>query len=129
MTHPVPAQLSRREREIMEIVYRLGEAGVSDVTAALPDRPSYDTVRVTLGILEKKGHVKHRRDGRRYVYRPTVSAERASRAAVRSLLRTFYRGKPSAAILTMLDESSARLSQEELDEIAQWIERERERSS
>lgn len=129
MTHPVPSQLSRREREIMEIIYRLGEATASDVTSALPDRPSYDTVRVTLGILEKKGHVKHRRDGRRYVYTPTVPAERASRAAVRSLLRTFYRGKPSAAILTLLDESSARLSKAELDEIAEWIERERGRDA
>ena len=129
MTHPVSAPLSRREREIMEIVYRLGEATASDVTSALPDKPSYDTIRVTLGILERKGHVKHRRDGRRYVFTPTVPADRASRAAMRSLLRTFYRGKPSAAILTMLDESSARLSKEELDEIAEWIERERSKGS
>ena len=129
MTHPVPTRLSRREREIMEVVYRHGEATASDVAAALPDKPSYDTIRVTLGILEKKGHVKHRRDGRRYVYTPTVPAERASRAAVRSLLRTFYRGKPSAAILTMLDESSVKLSKQELDEIAGWIDRERRKGS
>jgi predicted transcriptional regulator len=120
-----PASLSRREREIMNIVYQLGEAGAAEVARRMADDPGYDSVRVTLGILERKGHVKHRKDGRRNVYYPTVPRERATKNAVKNLQKTFFRGSPSKAILTMLDMSSARLTQAELDEIAQWIEKER----
>lgn len=123
MQKPPQSQLSRREREIMNIVYRLGEASVADVVARMENEPAYDSVRVTLGILEKKGHVKHRQEGRRYVYRPTVSHEKASRSATRNLIQTFFRGSPSRAILTLLGMSE--LSREELDEIARVIEEER----
>jgi BlaI family penicillinase repressor len=116
-------RLSRREREIMEIVYRLGEASVADVVGRIEHDPGYDSVRVTLGILERKGHLKHRREGRHYVYTPTVPHETASRTAVRNVLHTFFRGSPSRAILALLGMS--RLSREELDEIAEWIEEER----
>jgi len=117
--------LSRREREIMDVVYQLGEAGVAEVVNRMRDDPGYDSVRVTLGILEKKGHVKHRQDGRRYLYSPTVPHQTATRNALRNLLQTFFRSSPSKAIQALLDMSGDRLSPEDLDEIAQWIEQER----
>ncbi len=126
MSPPHIADLSRREREIMDIVYRLGEAGANDVASKMRDDPGYDSVRVTLGILEKKGHLKHRQDGRRYVYIPTVPHKKATQSAFRNLLQTFFRGSPSKAVLSLLDMSSRRLSRRELDEIAEWIEKERE---
>lgn len=123
MTKAEQAKLSRREREIMEILYRLGEASTADVVGRMDPDPGYDSVRVTLGILEKKGHVKHRQEGRRYVYTPMVPHETASRSAIRNVLHTFFRGSPSRAILALLGMS--RLSREELDVIAKWIEEER----
>jgi BlaI family penicillinase repressor len=122
------AGLSRREREIMKILYRKGEAAVGDVAEAMTDGPGYNAVRVTLGILERKGRVTHREEGRRYVYRPVVDVEDASRGALRDVLKTFFAKRPSAAILAMLDEASTQLSQDEMDEIEQWIRRNREES-
>lgn len=108
----------------MNILYRLGEGSVADVVAGMDSDPGYDSVRVTLGILEKKGHVHHRQEGRRYVYSPVVPLERASRSAIRNVTRTFFRGSPSRAILALLGMS--KLSADELDKIARWIEDERE---
>ena len=125
MAKPLPARLSRREREIMDVVYELGEVGAAEITERMPDGPSYDSVRVTLGILVRKGHLKSRKVGRRNVFRPAVSRERARRSAVRSLLRTFFAGSSSRAILALLDMSGDRLSREELDEIAALIKKER----
>ena len=124
MNEPELAQLSRREREIMDIVYRLGEASVAEVVDRMDSDAGYDSVRVTLGILEKKGHVQHRQEGRRYVYSPTVPHSAASRSAIRNVTRTFFRGSPSRAILALLGMS--KLSRDELDEIAKWIEEERQ---
>jgi predicted transcriptional regulator len=121
---PKLARLSRREREIIEILYRLGEASVAEVVDRMDSDSGYDSVRVTLGILEKKGHVQHRQEGRRYIYSPTVSHETASRSAIRNVTRTFFRGSPSGAILALLGMSE--LSRDELDEIAKWIEEERQ---
>jgi predicted transcriptional regulator len=115
MKRPLYRNLSRRERQIMNIVYKLGEASVADVAGRMPDSPGYDSVRVTLGILTRKGHLKRHKQGRRHIYAPVVPRERASRTAVGSLLETFFAGSPSRAILTMLDESSARLSKQELE--------------
>ncbi len=120
---PPQTRLSRLERSIMDALYRLGEGAVADVTRGMPGEPSHDSVRVTLGILEKKGYVTHRREGPRFIYRPTVSAERAGGQAARHLTRTFFGGKPSRAILALLDMSSEQLSRDELDEIAARIER------
>ena len=125
MTKQSQATLSRREREIMDIVYRLGEANVSDVVRLLDGDPGYDSVRITLGILTKKGHLQHRREDRRYIYSPTVSHEKASRSAVLSLLRTFFSGSPKKAILAMLDMSSSRLTQKDVDEITAWLNKEK----
>ena len=128
MKNPLHTHLSRRESQIMDVIYRLGEASVSDVVARLPDPPAYNSIRVTLGILEKKGYVRHRQDGQRYIYRPAVSPEKATESAVSHLLKTFFGGSPSKAILTLLDMSSERLSDEDLDHLAQWIEHARKDS-
>jgi predicted transcriptional regulator len=122
MTQPLQNQLSRRERQIMDVLYRLGEAGAAEVVNHLPDRPAYNSVRVTLGILERKGVVRHRPDGTRYLYSPTVPAEAVRESALRHLVRTFFRGSPSKAVLTLLDSPSTQLSEEELNELAAWVE-------
>jgi predicted transcriptional regulator len=122
MPQPRQTELSRRERQIMDVLYRLGEAGAGDIVQHLPDRPAYNSVRVTLGILERKGVVRHRREGTRYVYAPTVPAERARDSALRHVVRTFFRGSSSKAVLTLLDSPSTRLSPEELNELAAWVE-------
>jgi BlaI family transcriptional regulator, penicillinase repressor len=121
MSEAVHVALSRRERQIMDVVYRLGEASAAEVVRNIPDRPTYNSVRVTLSILEKKGVVKHRAEGNRYVYYPTITHENASRSALRHVLRTFFGGSPSRAILALLDESPRRLSKAEMAEIAAAI--------
>lgn len=126
---PPQARLSRLERSIVDALYRLSEGAVADVLKVMPGEPSYDSVRVTLGILEKKGYVTHRREGPRYVYRPTVSAERARRQAAGHLTRTFFGGKPSRTILALLDMSAEQITREELDEIASRIDRAARKSS
>lgn len=115
-------QFSRREREIMDAVYRLEEASAADVARHLGDEDGYDSIRVILGILEKKGFLQHRREGKRHIYSPTVSREKATRSALSHVLRTFFAGSPSGAILALLDMSSENLSSEELEEIASRIE-------
>jgi predicted transcriptional regulator len=122
MTPKPQNDLSRRERQIMDVLYRLGEAGAAEVVTHLPGRPPYNSVRVTLGILERKGIVRHRRDGARYVYAPVAPAEKVRESALRDLVRTFFRGSPSKAILTLLDSPSTRLSPDELNELAAWVE-------
>ena len=121
MPRPNQPELSRRERQIMDVLYRLGEAGAAEIVEHLADQPSYNSARVTLGILERKGVVRHRREGARYVYSPTVPAERARESALRHVVRTFFRGSPSKAVLTLLDSPSTRLSPEELRELAAWV--------
>ncbi len=120
--------LSRREREILNIVYELGEANVSDVCGRMEDDPGYDSVRITLGILAKKGYLAHRRERRKYIYTPTVHRTRASRSAAKSMMRTFFNDSPKKAIMAMIDMSSSEMTGEELDEIASYIEEERKKS-
>lgn len=114
--------LSRRESQIMDTLHALGEADVAAVVERMPDGPTYDSVRVTLAILERKGCVKHRQDGQRYVYSPAAAPEKAKHSALGHLLDTFFAGSAPQAILTLLSMSSSRLSRGELDEIASWIE-------
>ncbi len=121
------SQLSRRERQIMNIIYGLGHASVADVVERMDDAPSYDSVRITLGILVRKRYLTHKMVGRRYVYRPTIPRRRASRSAVRNLVQTFFGGSSSRAILTLLDESAGSLSNEELAEIEHWLEVQKEK--
>jgi len=126
MNKPLPTHLSRRESQIMDVVYRLGEASVSEVVNRIADTPAYNSIRVTLGILEKKGYLRHRQEGQRYIYTPVMSPETATQSALSHVLKTFFGGSPSKAILTLLDMSSERMTQEELDQLADWIEQARE---
>jgi predicted transcriptional regulator len=105
----------------MNALYRLGEGSVADVLALVPEDMTYDSVRLTLGALGEKGHLTHRREGRRYIYQPVVPHLKASRSAVRQLLSTYFRESPSEAILALLDVSSGRLSEAEIDEIEAWV--------
>ena len=126
MTRQRPHQdLSRRERQIIDILYSQGRATAAEVQAALPDPPSYSAVRAMLRILEEKGHVRHEQDGPRYVYVPTVARENAKKSALRHVLQTFFDGSASQAISALLDDQSARLSDAELDRLAGIIERAR----
>lgn len=113
--------LSRRERQIMAVIYRLGEATVGDVLAALANPPSYSAVRTQLGILETKGHLRHRQEGRRYVYLATEPMARASKKALRSVMKTFFQGSPTAAVAALLELEEEHLSDSELDELADLV--------
>jgi predicted transcriptional regulator len=115
--------LSRRERQIMDIIYARGQATAAEVAAALADPPSYSAVRALLRILEAKGHVRHQADGPRYVYLPTVSRDRARRSALRSLVKTFFDGSTAQAAAALLDQSE--LSREDYDRLATLIEKAR----
>lgn len=119
-THP-HNELSRRERQIIDILYAQGRGTAAEVQAALPDPPSYSAVRAMLRILEEKGHVRHDQDGPRYVYLPTVARDNAKRSALRHMLRTFFDGSAEQAISALLDESSTRMSDAELDRLARMI--------
>ena len=120
MTHN-HQDLSRRERQILDILYQRGRATAADVQNALPEPPSYSAVRALLRILEDKGHVQHQQDGPRYVYVPTLARENAKRSALHHVLRTFFDGSAEQAISALLDESSTKLSTEELDRLARLI--------
>ena len=122
MTPTNHTDLSRRERQILDILYQRGRATAADVQQALPEPPSYSAVRALLRILEDKGHVRHQQDGPRYVYIPTVARENAKRSALRHVLRTFFDGSAEQAISALLDESSTKLSPAELDRLARLIE-------
>lgn len=117
--------LAARERQIMDVFHLLGEATVSDVLAKLTDPPSYSAVRTMIRHLESKGHLKHRQDGKRYVYRPTQSRASASRSALRKLLDVFFAGSPSDAVAAILDVKSRRLDPAELDRIEALIQQAR----
>ena len=117
-----PGGLSRREREIMDILYQRGKSSASDVREAMPEAPSYSAVRALLRILEEKGHVKHQAEGLKYVYLPTVNADRAKRSAVKHLLETFFKDSPEQIVAALLDVSSTRLTREELYRMAEMIE-------
>ncbi len=122
MAKKATVHLSRRERQIMDVVHRLGSATVSDVLKDLPDPPSYSAVRATMGLLEERGHLKHKQDGPRYVYFPTQSRDKVRRSALRHLLQTFFDGSAEHAVAALLDMSAQELSDEKLDRLTQLIE-------
>jgi predicted transcriptional regulator len=109
----------------MDIVYRLGEVSANDVRERLADPPSYSAIRAHLRILEEKGHLRHRQNGPRYYYRPTVSRDKARQSALQSLLRNFFEGSHEQMIATLLDDPASELSPEELDNLASLIEQAR----
>jgi len=117
--------LSRREREIMDIVFRAGNATAGGVRESMADPPSYSAVRATLRILEQKGLLRHVHDGRRYVYRPTVQLDKARQGAIEHLLSTFFEGSAADAVLTLLERPGIEFSSEDFDRMAQLIERAR----
>lgn len=117
-----PQELGRRERQIMDAVYQLGEASVGDVLERLPDPPSYSAVRTMIRLLERKGYLRHRKAGVKYVYRPTEPHESASRSAIGHLLDTFFGGSASDAVAALLDVSSKRLSDADYRRMQQLIE-------
>jgi BlaI family penicillinase repressor len=114
--------LSRRERQIMEILYQRGKASASEVRESMEDAPGYSAVRAMLRVLEEKGHVKHQAEGLKYVYVPVVAHDKAKRSAVRHLLDTFFSDSPEQVVAALLDVSAKRLTNEELDRMAAMIE-------
>lgn len=113
--------LSRRERQIMEAIYRLESATVSDVMAEMPDPPSYSAVRAMIGKLEAKGYLEHRQEGPRYLYLATVPRQEARESALERLVRTFFDGSTEKAVTALLDRSSGEMSDEELDRLSNLI--------
>src|SRR5512134_2178635 len=114
--------LSRRERQIMDIVYRRGSATATEVRESLPDPPTYSAVRAMLRILEEKGHVRHEQDGPRYVFHATLSVDSARRSALRRMLQTFFDNSLEEAVATLLDVESSNVTEEELERLARMIE-------
>jgi BlaI family penicillinase repressor len=119
-------QLSRRERQIMDILHSRGHATAAEIHQALPDAPSYSAVRALLRILEQKGHAKHREDGPRYVYLATEPRARARRSALRRVLSTFYGGSVEQAVAGLLEAADTRLTDDELKQIQSLINKARE---
>jgi len=120
-----PSQLSRRERQIMDILYQRGKATAAEVKVAMDDAPSYSAVRAMLRVLEEKGHVRHETEGLRYVFVPSVNREKAKRSAVKHLIDTFFRDSPDQVVAALLDVSSKQLTNAELDSMAELIEKAR----
>lgn len=117
------AGLSRRERQIMDILYQRGKSSASEVREAMPNPPGYSAVRAMLRVLEEKGHVRHQAAGLKYVYIPTVTRDKAKRSAVKHLLETFFSDSPEQIVAALLDVSSTRMRREELDRMAEMIEK------
>jgi predicted transcriptional regulator len=119
----IQGKLSRRERQIVDILYRRGNATVAEVMEEIPDPPSYSAVRTTLRILEEKGHVTHVEDGPRYVYSPSVAPDSARRDALRHLVRTFFDGSPERAAVALLKMSDTVLSEDQVERVRREIHR------
>ncbi len=117
--------LSRRERQIMEILYQHGKATAAEVREAMEDAPSYSAVRAMLRTLEEKGHVKHRAEDLKYVYLPTIARDKAKRSAVKQLIDTFFNESPEQVVAALLDVSSQNLSTDQLDRMAAMIDKAR----
>jgi len=121
MKKPKPNTLSRRERQIMDVLYKLEQATVADVLGRLTGKPNYSTVRAQLRVLEDKGHVQHEEHGLRYIYVPTVPRHIARRSALRHLVETFFEGSAEKVVAALLGGEVSRISQEELDRLARLI--------
>lgn len=115
--------LSRRERQIMDVIYSRGQATAAEVIKDLPDPPSYSAIRALLGILERKGHLKHKVDGPRYVYSPKRPRVKAAKAALGRVLQTFFDGSTERAVAALLDREDRDISDSELDRLATLIEK------
>ena len=118
-------EVSRRERQILDVLYQAGRATAAEVQAGMPNAPGYSAVRTLLRILEEKGHIRHEQDGARYVYMPTVKRENAKRSALRHMLNTFFEGSATQAMAALLDHESVRLPKKDFDRLKAAIERAR----
>lgn len=122
--HP-HVHLSRRERQIMDIVYRLGQASAAEVLEHMPDPPGYSAVRTMLRLLEEKSYLRHDQDGPRYVYLPTLSRDKARQSALKQLVQTFFDNSTEQTVAALLDMSKSKMSGEELERLSQLIEQAR----
>lgn len=125
MKHSPTHDLGRRERQIMDAVYRLGRATVSEVREQLADPPSYSAVRAMLRILEGKGHLRHEQDGPRYVYVPTLARSQARRSMLRHVVQTFFNGSTEQAVAALLESADTKLTETELDRLTRLIQQAR----
>jgi predicted transcriptional regulator len=119
-------KLSRRERQIMDVLYKCGRATAAEIHQSVPDPPSYSAIRALLRVLEEKKHIRHEEKDLRYVFMPVVPREQARRSAIRHMLDTFFEGSPEQVVSTLLDMSGGDLSKEDFDRLAALIERARE---
>ncbi|HCC55734.1 MAG TPA: CopY family transcriptional regulator [Solibacterales bacterium] len=122
-----PPSLTRRERQIMDVLYKLERATASEVLAGLPDQKNYSTVRAQLRVLEDKGHVRHEEDGARYVYSPTLPRAAARRSALKHLVDTFFEGSTAQVVAALLGGEVSHLAPEELERLTQMIAKARSR--
>ena len=125
MTKHTHSNLSRRERQIMDIIYRRAQATAMEMMENLPDPPGYSAVRAMLRLLEEKGYLKHQQDGLRYVYLPTLSREKARQSALKQMLQTFFDDSTEDAVATLLDISKSKLSKADLDRLSKLIDKAR----
>ena len=129
MSGPDLPQLSKRERQIMDVVYRLGRATAAQVRDGLPDAPTYTTVRGLLRILEQKGHLRHEEEGTRFVYSPSLSRQRAGASILSHIVRTFFDGSPSNAMAAMLGGAGGSVNEAELERLSKLVRTHRRKSA
>ena len=123
MAKKTEMHLSRRERQIMDVIYSSGQASAMEVLDGLPDPPSYSAIRALLRILEEKGHLKHRKSGTKFIYQPTKSRKQAGKTAVKRLLKTFFDDSAEQAVAALLDASDTKLSRDELNGLSKLIDK------
>jgi BlaI family transcriptional regulator, penicillinase repressor len=129
MRKPTHHTLSRRERQIMDILYQRNRATAAEIHEALPDAPTYSAVRAKLRVLEEKGHIRHEEESLRYVYIPTMGRDTARRSALRHLISTFFEGSVEETVAALLDLSAANLTPEHLDRIQNIIDQAKKESN
>ena len=128
MAKALHSALTRRERQIMDILFRRGRATAAEVMDELPGDTTYSTVRTQLRVLEEKGHVRHEEEGLRYVYMPAVARTAARKSALRHLVDTFFDGSPESVVAALLGGEASKLSEEELQRIADLVSKARKES-
>ena len=129
MSTTLHSALTRRERQIMDILFRRGRATAAEVMEELPGEPSYSTVRTQLRVLEEKGHVRHEEDGVRFIYAPAVTRNSARKSALRHLIQTFFDGSPEKAVAALLGGEASKLTGDQLERIADMINKARKEGS
>lgn len=121
MSQKSPLDLGKRERQIVEVLYQLGEASVADVREQLPDPPSYSAVRAMLNLLVEKGHLTYREEGRRYIYRPARPKTRVRKSALQKLVQTFFAGEPVDAMAALMDGTAGKLNRDDVARLKKMI--------